>query len=290
MRIVVCVKQIRHIYARTGVDPARNYLAPEDALLRVNPYDEAAMELASRVKGLLGKVEIIGVTLGPIIAEAELMRCLALGADHLFQIDRSDARDPWSKSGFLARAIRQMRPNLILCGKESLDTQSGQVGAFLAHRLRLPFVSAITDVQVDKDQGSASVQRSAGRGIREVIECGMPAVFSVDLRSREPHFPTYEDKHSARSIPVQRLAFGEDVAPPKIVSEGVIPPRPRPKQAPAPDSSLPAFDRIQQLLSGTRVEKSGLRLEGDVKSQVDGVISFLKEHCFLGSKGAARNG
>ena len=50
MRIVVCVKQIVHIYARTGMDPERNYLAPEDRVLRVNPYDETAMEMASSIK------------------------------------------------------------------------------------------------------------------------------------------------------------------------------------------------------------------------------------------------
>ena len=54
MRIVVCIKQIVHTYVRTGMDPERNYLTPEDSLLRVNPHDERAVEMASRsVKSFL---------------------------------------------------------------------------------------------------------------------------------------------------------------------------------------------------------------------------------------------
>lgn len=288
MRIVVCVKQICHTYARTGMDPEQNYLAPEDSIYRVNPYDEVAMELALLIKELLGGGEIIILTMGPIIAEAELRRCLAMGADQLYQIDMDGKMDPWSKSVFLARAIKDMEANLILCGKESLDNQSGQIGALMAHHLRMPFVSAITDLTILKNRRSANARRSAGRGVREIIECPLPAVFSVDLGLKEPRLPTYPDKKRAQSLPIQRLSYGEEMAPPKIVSTRIFPPRPRPKKIPAPDSRLEAYDRIQQLLSGSRVEKKGVMLRGNPEQQVEGIISFLQEHGFLESKKAAK--
>jgi electron transfer flavoprotein beta subunit len=281
MRIVVCVKQIRHTYSRTGLEPEKFYLAPEDMIYRINPYDEVAVELASRMKDLLGEVEISLLTLGPMIAEAELRRCLAMGADHLFQIDIADHSDPWSKSALLAEAIKPLEPDLILCGKESLDTQNGQMGAFVAHRFGLPFVSAITDLQIDKDKGVATVQRSAGRGVREIIECATPAVFTVDMGPIGPRLPTYEDKKAAWSLPVQKLSFGEGRTSPRLISEGVFPPRPRPKQVPPINVQLEAYDRILQLLIGSRVEKKGVMLTGTPESQVDGIISFLQENGFL---------
>ncbi len=281
MRIIVCVKQICLHYARTGMDPGRYFLAPEDRIYRVNPYDEVALDLALNIKELQVSEEIIILTLGPIIAEVELRRCMAMGIDDVYQIDTEDRMDPWCKSRLLARAVIDMGADLVLCGKESLENQNGQVGAFMAHHLGMPFVSAITDLTIAGDNRSARLKRSAGRGIREVIECPLPAVFSVDPGSYEPRLPTYENMKQALSIPIQRLSYSEEITAPKTISINISTPRPRPKDIPTPDSRLEAFYRIQQLLMGSRIEKKGATLRGSPESQAEGIISFLKEHGFL---------
>ena len=288
MRIIVCVKQICLTYARTGMDPGQYFLAPEDKLYRVNPYDEAALELALQIKELQGSGEIILLTLGPIIAEVELRRCLARGADDIYQIDAEGEMDPWDKSLLLARAIGDMGADLILCGKESLDKRNGQVSAFVAQHLGMPFVSAIVDLSVT-DSGTARAKRSAGRGVREAVECLLPAVFSVDLGLHEPRLVTYEGKRRARSIEIRRLDYREWMSARKTNSMGVVPPRPRTKRIPPPDSGLEAFYRIGQLLLGSRVEKQGAILRGDPESQAAGMISFLDEHGFLEFKKVPKN-
>ncbi len=85
MKIVVCIKQISQTYAQTGMDFDHHYLSAEDYILRINPYDEAALEIALKQKDKNPDVEIILLTLGPVVIEDELRRCLALGADHLYQ-------------------------------------------------------------------------------------------------------------------------------------------------------------------------------------------------------------
>ena len=284
MKIVVCVKQIAHTYARTGMDPEGDFLAPEDLVLRVNPYDELAVAMALRLREIVGEGEISLHTLGPMIAERELRRCMAMGADHLYQIDMSGRVDPWQKSLFLARAIKGIGADLVLCGKESLDTRNGQVGAFVAHHLGVPFVSCIRDISVSSGIGSLEVQRSAGRGIREVVECPFPAVLSVDTGAIEPPFPTYEDKKQSQALPVQRIIYDKDSVLLQTVCTKTFPPRPRPKRAPAPDPNLDAFHRIERLLTGSQVEKKGEMLLGDPESQVEGIISFLEGHGFLEPK------
>jgi electron transfer flavoprotein beta subunit len=281
MRIIVCIKQICHTYARTGMDPDHNFLTPEDKVYRVNPYDEAGLELALRVKELLGESEISLLTLGPIIAEAELRRCLAMGADYLYQIDIDGRIDPWGKSKILALAIEAVETDLVLCGNASLDKRNGQVGAFMAHHLRMPFVSAITDLTILKETRVAEVQRSAGRGVREKVQCPLPAVFSVDMGNHEPRTPTYENKKRAGSLPIQKLSVQDDTRVHKVISTRVFPPRPRPKRISAPDSKLDAYERIQQLLAGSRVDKKGMILSGTPESQAEGILSFLIAHGFL---------
>ena len=284
MKIIVCIKQIRHTYARTGMDHARHFLTPEDNVCRINPHDEVALELALRVKDTREDTKIVLLTLGPQIADEALRRCLAMGADHLYRIDCNGSPDPWEKSLALARTIKDLNADLILCGKESIDTQNGQVGALVAHHLKVPLVSAITDIVTLKDNTLATLRRSCGRGVREEIQCKLPAVFSVDSGRIEPRLPTYEARVKASAYTIKTRAYASNGAGRKVISEKRYPPRPRPKSVPEPDSRLDAYHRIQQLFTGSRVEKKGEMLTGTTVSQVEGMVSFLLEHGFVKSQ------
>lgn len=295
MKIVVCAKQIRHTYARTGISPESHYIRPEDGVYRINPYDEAALELALRLKDKYGNITVVLLTLGPMIAENEIRRCMAAGADDLYQVNVNgqppsatnplDQPDPWVKSDLMARAVKELKADLVLCGKASLDRGSGQVGALLAHRLDLPFVSAITDLSMDETGGTLQVQRSAGRGVREIIECRLPAVFSVDL-GRDLRLPKFAKRQWAEGYAPRQLDYRAGVDAPKIVCTHRFQPRPRPKLVCAPDSRLPANERVMQLLTGSKVKKAGEILTGSLESQVEGIIAFLKANGFLESDSA----
>ncbi len=281
MRIVVCVKQIAHTYARTGMDPDHYYLSPQDQVYRVNPCDELAVGMALYAKKLAGEGEIFLLTLGPIVAGEALLRCMALGADHLCQVEMEGRVDTWQKTVFLSRTIQNLKADLVLCGKESLDTRNGQVGAFLAHHLRLPFVSCVRKMLLIKKGEMFQAERNAGRGMREIIQCPLPAVFSVDPGAGVLPMPTWGEKQRAESLPVQKYLYDKDAVVPKVVVTETFCPRPRPKTVPPPDSGLPAFERVQQLLAGSLVEKKGEVLTGDLPSQVEGILEFLKKNQFL---------
>ncbi|MDM8543168.1 hypothetical protein QUF90_18995 [Desulfococcaceae bacterium HSG9] len=289
MRIIVCTKQIRHTYARTGKEPDKNYINPEDSIYRVNPYDEAAIELALRLKDAIGQGEVVLLTIGPMIAETEMRRCLATGVDHLFQIElpyEIGVKDPLNqpapqiKAELLALAIKELKGDLILCGKESADRGNGQIGAFLAHHLDWPFVSAITQLAFNQADGCIQAQRSAGRGVRETAECALPAVCSVDLGT-DLRMPTVTSKQWAEKYDICKLSY--DRKKPSLSTENVriFPPRPRPKIIPPPDSRLDAYQRVSQLLTGSTVEKKGDILTGSAESQAEGIIAFLKTYSFL---------
>ena len=196
MRIIVCIKQIAHTYARTGRDPARKYLTPEDTVFRINPPDEQAVAMAAAHKAGSHGAVVTLLTLGPIIAPGELARCAAAGADECCQIAAGggagplDQPDPWIKSRLLARAAEELKADLVLCGKESIDKAHGQVGAWIAHRLDRPFVSAITDLSLDEAAGLLRVQRSAGRGCGKSSNAGSRP-FAVSMRGRISGFPNF---------------------------------------------------------------------------------------------------
>ena len=288
MKIIVCVKQIRHTYTRTGQNPDTTYINPEDSIFRINPCDEAAIALALCLKETDANTEVSLLTLGDMIAEVELRRCLATGADHLYQADFNDHKDseslaqpePRVKADLIAKIATSLGADLILCGKESMDKANGQVGALVAQQLALPFVSAITDLSLSQAGSRVEVQRSAGRGAREEIACGLPAVFSVDAGAQLP-LPTVEARKLANAYKIRIPDIDKTTFSAKMTCLKFFQPRPRPRMIPAPDSSLGAYDRVLQLLSGSNVEKKGEILTGSTESQVAGIINFLKENEFI---------
>jgi len=282
MKIIVCVKQIHLIYARTGVDPTTNFVSVEDRIRMVNPYDEVAVEEAIRIKEKFGDGEVILITLGDLIAERSLKRCLAMGADRLIQINDPSFRrlDPWGSSVVLARAIARLEPDLILCGKEALDENGGQVGAYMADLLGLPYVSCVVKLDLFSDQRKARIHRALGKGDKEVVGSDLPALFSVEKGMNEPRYPTLPNLVWAFDQKIEcwdREFLGlqtSDFQPMTEVVE-VYYPRPRPKRIAVPDSCLSGFERALNLLAGSKTEKKGGVLEGSPERLASEIVQFL---------------
>lgn len=282
MKIIVCIKQICQTYAQTGLNVETHYLSPEDQILRINPYDEAALEIALKLKDKNPDVEINLLTLGPVITGDELKRSLALGADDLYQIDQNDSLGSRQKAKILAGVIKKMPSDLVLCGKESMDRQNGQVASFVAGFLNRPFISAIENLDMSYEDKTVVVQRSCGRGARQIIKSCLPAVFSVDMGAYAFRMPKLKDQARADIQPVHRIAAPiEEPAGTGNVTSSVSPPCPRTKRIPVPGSDIKSFDRIKRLLTGSQVAKKAQILDGSPESQVTGMISFIEENGLL---------
>jgi electron transfer flavoprotein beta subunit len=283
MRIIVCIKQIQHVFGKSGRDYDTNFISHHDEIYCVNPLDIAALELALSVKDTQEETKVILLRLGPIIAESDLRRCFAMGADELCQIDNNDSIDGWTKSLLLADAMKELKADLVFCGEKSMDSGSGQIGPFMAYHLGLPFISRVMDVTVSKTGLPVSVERNCGRGKREIVECSMPAVFSAVSGPKIPRYPSLENKRRLSQEPIRKLSVKQQTSPAKVISTRVFSARPRPKQIVPPDSRLPAFQRIEQLLRGSSIEKTGEMVIGTPEEQVERIISFLQERDFLKS-------
>jgi electron transfer flavoprotein beta subunit len=284
MKIVVCVKQIRYIYAQTGRDPKTHFIAEEDRINMINPYDEIAVEEAVRIKERLKECQVVLVTLGDLFAEKALKRCLAMGADQLVQInDPSFGKlDPWGSSVVLARAIEQLEPDLIFCGKEALDENGGQVGAYIADLLGLPFVSCVVKLDLFFHEKKVRIHRTLGKGDKEVVESEIPVLMSVEKGLNEPRYPTLPNlvwalDQKTECWDRERLGFQiNDFQPMTEVLE-VLYPRPRPKRVDVPDSHLNGFERTLSLLSGSKTEKKGNVREGPPEAMASEIVQFLIE-------------
>jgi electron transfer flavoprotein beta subunit len=151
----------------------------------MNPYDTNALEEALRLKDRFG-FRVVALSMGPPNAEATLRKALALGADDVVLIsDRVfGGADTLATSNAITEAIRRLGKDeeiaFILCGKQTIDGDTAQVGPGVATRLEMPLVTYSTHIEsFDPDTRTAVVHRLTERGI-EVLQTRLPALLTVE--------------------------------------------------------------------------------------------------------------
>ncbi len=280
MRIVVCIKQIGHICHPIGIDRKGGVIEPEKMIYMLNPYDEVAMEEAIRIKEKFPGTEVIALTLGPSRSEEVLRYSSALGADSMIRVN-GDPTDPRTTATLLAKVIADMGCDIILCGKKAMDTNGGMVGSFLAEILDIGQTTGILKLYVDPKKRTALVERSIGRGDRELIECSLPALFTVERGMNEPRYPTLphrlrSEKQKITRIEANSLTVAFDTESGLGGLPTLDPPRPKPKKVFTPDSQLSASERMRLIMSGGgRAAKKGDLIEGAPEKAAEAIMSVL---------------
>ncbi len=203
MNIVVCIKQVPGT-AEVKIDPQTNTLVREGVESIVNPFDTYAVEEAVRVKERYGG-QVTVITMGPPQAEAALRETISVGADQAILLsDRAFAgADTLATSYALSRALVKISDyDLVVCGRQTLDGDTGQVGPGLAERLQIPFVAYVSKVE-EITGGRMRVQRLIEEG-HEVLEMPLPGVISVTKEINVPRLPSLRGQMKAKSaqIPV----------------------------------------------------------------------------------------
>ncbi len=204
MKIVVCIKQVPDTEAEVKWDLQKGTLKREDMDSVTNPFDEFALEEALLTKEKYD-AEIVAISMGPEKAADVLRNSLALGVDEVHQItDPALAgSDTLGTSYVLAKAIEKIGDaDLVLCGKQATDGNTGIVATELATRLgysQLSFVGKIIDI--DAAGKKIKVERNIEGG-REVIEAQLPAVVSVLKGINEPRLPNLMGIRKAAKVQI----------------------------------------------------------------------------------------
>jgi electron transfer flavoprotein alpha subunit len=185
MKIAVCVKQVPEV-AEIRFNPETNTIIREGVPNVVNPFDRRALAEAIRLRDLDGG-EVVVVTMGPPQARASLIECLAVGADRAIHlVDRAFAgSDTLATARALAIALRREKCDVILCGKYSVDAETGQVGPEIAEMLDWPQVTGVTKLELSDNHKTLTVERETDDGF-ETIECELPAVLTAAERLIRP--------------------------------------------------------------------------------------------------------
>lgn len=201
MTITVLAKQVPDPEAIIEIEANGKGLAIEQKYI-TNLFDEYALEEALRIKQKLGaKVRVI--TLGGPKATEVLRKAIAMGADEVLLLDdvAFQEGDGFTTARALSKAIAIDMPELIICGRQGIDEDRGEVGPMVAEFLDLPLVGSVT--KLDVQEGTLVVERTM-EGSREVIEVSLPAVITAQKGLNEPRIPSghgSDEGHEGRDSP-----------------------------------------------------------------------------------------
>ncbi|MCH6266138.1 MULTISPECIES: electron transfer flavoprotein subunit beta/FixA family protein [Neobacillus] len=206
LHIVACIKQVPDTKI-IKMNPKTNTMDRRTAPAILNPYDAHAVEEAVRIKNRYGG-HVSVVTMGPPPAVNAIKTCIEIGADEGYLItDRRFAgADTLATSYAVTKAIEKIsktKPvDLIICGKMSIDGDTGQVGPGIARRLDIPPLTSVNKVEeINQEEGYAIVHRKLEDGY-EVVKSTLPCLFSVEKTINEvPYSPLPNMLKAARYKP-----------------------------------------------------------------------------------------
>lgn len=224
MNIIVCVKLVPDPEAPPAsfkIDSAANKMTLAAGVnMVVSPFDEQAVEAALRVKDKKGgKITVISLGMG--LPRDVVKKPLAMGADDLIILEDPafEGGDSWSTAYALSLAVKKVGAfDIIFCGRQAADWDSGQVGSGLAELLGIPSVTIAKKIEV-KDS-TAEVERVVADGF-EVIETSLPALITVSNELGEARFATLKGiMGAAKKQPIIWKAADIGADPSKIGGNG----------------------------------------------------------------------
>ncbi len=211
MNILVCIKQVPDTN-KVEVDPVTGVLKRNGVESKMNPYDLYAIETALRIKEQVGG-SVWAISMGPGQAASVIRESFAMGVDHgaLISDRKFGGADVLATSYAISQGIKKLGDfDLILCGKQTTDGDTAQVGPEVSEWLQIPSVSNVSKI-LELNNDSITVEMDMTQDI-EVTKIQFPCLLTVDKDIFMPRLPSYVKKQQTkdREIAILTLADLED--------------------------------------------------------------------------------
>lgn len=213
MKIFVCIKQVPSTN-KVQVDETTGVLKRDGTASKMNPYDLYAVETALRLRELHGGTVTVG-TMGPPQAQAIIREAYMMGVDDgwVFSDRRLGGADVLATSYTLSQAIRSVGDfDLILCGRQTTDGDTAQVGPAIAEHLGIPHAAWVSRLEVS---GNGVQVEQQLQSVIETVYMPFPCLVTVEQDICMPRLPSLKTERAVRDKPihVEGLDFFMDKDP-----------------------------------------------------------------------------
>jgi electron transfer flavoprotein beta subunit len=213
MKILVPVKRVVDYNVKVRVKSDGSGVDIANVKMSMNPFDEIAIEEATRLKEAGKATEVIAVSCGVAQCQETLRTAMAIGADRAILVETDAELQPLAVAKLLKAVADREQPQLIILGKQAIDDDCNQTGQMLAALLGWPQATFASKVMLE--DGKATVTREVDGGL-EILSLTLPAIVTTDLRLNEPRYVTLPNIMKAKKKPLDTLKpadLGVDVAP-----------------------------------------------------------------------------
>ncbi|HYD97435.1 MAG TPA: electron transfer flavoprotein subunit beta/FixA family protein [Noviherbaspirillum sp.] len=213
MKVLVPVKRVVDYNVKVRVKSDGSGVDIANVKMSMNPFDEIAVEEATRLKEGGKVTEIVAVSCGVTQCQETLRTAMAIGADRGILVETDAELQPLAVAKLLKAVADKEQPQLIILGKQAIDDDCNQTGQMLAALLGWPQATFASRVSIE--DGKAVVTREVDGGL-ETVSLTLPAVVTTDLRLNEPRYVTLPNIMKAKKKPLDTVKpadVGVDVTP-----------------------------------------------------------------------------
>jgi electron transfer flavoprotein beta subunit len=213
MKILVPVKRVVDYNVKVRVKSDGSGVDIANVKMSMNPFDEIAIEEATRLKEAGVAKEVVAISCGVTQCQETLRTAMAIGADRAILVETDVELQPLAVAKLLKALVDREKPDLVILGKQAIDDDANQTGQMLAALAGMP-QGAFASKLVIAD-GRAQVTREVDGGL-ETISVKLPAIVTADLRLNEPRYVTLPNIMKAKKKPLETLKpadLGVDATP-----------------------------------------------------------------------------
>jgi electron transfer flavoprotein beta subunit len=251
MDIVVTIKMVPDLVEELEVNAEGTDLDRSGLRLRLNEFDEHALEEALCLKDRhAARVTVLALDTGGV--DETLYTCLARGADRAVKVtgDFQAGVSSHAMAAVLARVLDGLPHHLVMAGVQAVDDRDGQVGVLLAAMRGVPHVSVVTGVE-PLGEAAVLVRQEYAGGVQAELEVDLPAVLGIQAARQAPRY-----------APVSRVR--------QLMKTATL------EEVPAPTVDAGAGSAVTRLArpeAGARAEM----LEGSPEEIADQLVAILDE-------------
>lgn len=199
MKVLVAVKRVVDFSTRIQIKSDQSGVETAHVKMSMNPFDEIAVEEAIRLKEKGIAKEVVAVSIGTTACQETLRTALAMGADRAILIETDKEIQPLIGAKILKSIVEAESPQLVILGKQAIDSDNNQTGQMLAALLNWPQGTFASKLMIESD--AATVTREVDGGL-ETLKLKLPCVITTDLRLNEPRYLSLPNIVKAKSKPL----------------------------------------------------------------------------------------
>lgn len=199
MKILTTVKRVTDPDMKVKIKPDGSGIVTDGVEYKMNSFDEYGVEEAIKLKEAHGG-EVVVVSVGPSAATKEIRTALAMGADRGILIETDEDLDSDAVARLLAEVVKAEAPEVILMGKQAVDSDRNQAGQMLASYLGYPQATFAYSLEVADGWATVGREVDGGTSTKRVK---LPAIVTADLRLNEPRYASLPGIIKAKRKPLE---------------------------------------------------------------------------------------